>query len=198
MPVPYPLVGLSREGNEIALTDFFLRKSMLFVLHHITILKVFKNWLFINLFQYLSSYWKWSDCFSFLSNYCFPFVRSSAVCAFLSQSSSFSLNSQWTSVTSLYTAQWPPPGLVNLRTSNLLTVLSTFFFYPMAVQYLCRCVLFFCASDLLPILKGCVCCKEIALWSVRTVTLKTLYLDALWIATDRKVNLTVNQAFKKV
>lgn len=204
MPVPYPLDSWSLKRGKWDWPDWFLLgKSMLSVPHHVAILKVFKIWFnliwFNNLFQYLSSYWKQSDCFSFLSNCCFPFVRSDAVCALLSQSSSFSLNSQWTSITSLYTVQWPPPGLVNLRTSNLLTQFCLPFFFPMAVQYLRRyVVLFFCASDLLPVLKVCVCCKEIALWSVRTVTLKMLYLDALWLATVIKVNLTVNQAFKKV
>lgn len=105
-----------REGNEIGLSDFFLGNPcclFLITLLSLRSLKIDCLIICFSIFPVIES-----RVTAFHSLTAFPFGRTGAVSALLSQSSSFFVNSQCISVSSLYTVQWPPPGLDNLRTSN--------------------------------------------------------------------------------
>lgn len=114
-----------RGGNEIGLTDFFLENpNCVFPITLLSLRSLKIDCLIIcfTVFPVIESRGLLFTPFWLL----FPFLRTAAVLDLLSPNSPFSLTSQWTSIGSLYTVQWSPPGLPNLRTSDLLTLFDLF------------------------------------------------------------------------
>lgn len=113
-----------REGNEIGLTDFFLENPNCLFLITLSLRSLKIDCLIIcfTVFPVIESR---GLLFTHLWLF-FPLLRTGAVFDLLSPNSSLSQNSQWSSIGSLYTVQWPPPGLANLRTCVLLTLFDIF------------------------------------------------------------------------
>lgn len=130
-----------REGNEIGLTDFFLENPNCVFLITLSLRSLKIDCLIICFIVFLVIE---SRGLFFTSFWLFlPFLRTGTGLDLLSPNSSFSLNSQWTSIGSLYTVQWPPTGLANLRASDLLTLFD--FFSPWQYE-VCTAVLIFFSS----------------------------------------------------
>lgn len=141
LPVPYPLQQLVCQRRKWDCPDWFLlEKSMLSVPNHIITLKVFKNWLFINLFYYLSSYWNWRTAF-----HSFPIAFSickdrycvwSLVSKFFILSK-FSMNFSWF-IAYCAVATTRPGQPENIWLTNIIWL-----FFPLVIQSLYSYVDFF-------------------------------------------------------